>query len=71
MKTAKVRIAVSVDNTGNWSSGGYKDAPDNISLELSQEDLLGDSVQVFWIEVNLPVPEVNIVDSNNIKVEGG
>ena len=55
-KTVKVKIAVSVDHTGNWSSCGWDGA--------SEEEMHGYTIEAlepgerrYWLEAELEPPE--------------
>ncbi len=58
-RTVKVRIAVVVDETGDWSAVGYptmRDDRDGIA-----DCLNGLSLRWFWLEAELPLPETATV----------
>lgn len=61
-KTIKVRIALCVDNEGNYAASGYptragcEDAPFNYL-----NDNLSETVRRYWVEVEVPVPDAEIL----------
>lgn len=60
MKTVKVRIAVAVDSSGNWSASGWKGASDDYAVS-DVIDTVGECVSLFWVTAELPVPEMPTV----------
>lgn len=56
MKTARVRIAVVIDDTGKWSAYGYKDARDDEMADTLYDDIGVNSAQ-FFIEADVPIPK--------------
>lgn len=56
----KVRIAVAVDSSGEWTSSGWNgcDAEDAKALA---SDAVGDPYAIYWIEAELDAPEVATV----------
>ena len=56
MERVKVRIAVAVDEVGNWygCGGSALEVADSISLAKSGVPVVGPSL--FWLEAELPVP---------------
>lgn len=58
MATVKVRIAVAVDDTGNWNACGWKNAPNDAEkMDLCVESL-NDGEARYWLEAELALPEV-------------
>lgn len=63
-KTVRVRIAVAVDETGDWASAGWRRATSQ-KTEKHDDDMQGvalDGVQgnyvgFHWIEADIPIPE--------------
>lgn len=66
MKTVKVRIAVSVDPKGNWGSSGSS-GQDEAEAHSWTVDLLQDGEARYWIEAELPVPEIATVQATVIE----
>ena len=60
MKTVKIRIAVCVDEKGEWNSSGWKGGRDNDKMELASEGI-GDGEARYWIEAELEIPEPKII----------
>jgi hypothetical protein len=57
--TVRVKIGVAVDQLGNWSGFGYKKMePDGI---YEAADTLSTICRYFWLEADLPLPEVTTV----------
>ena len=52
----KIRIALSVDETGNWHSTGYADMKDADGWEFNFEGLLEGEAR-YWIECEVDKPE--------------
>lgn len=76
-KTVKVRIAVAVDEEGQWRCAGWMADPDDKNafddmMEIATEDLLPGE-ECYWLEAVLPLPNVKTIfatvtrdrDSNN------
>jgi len=55
-KTVKVKIAVSVDPTGDWFSAGWKGASEE-EMHSYTIDGLENGESRYWLEAELPVPE--------------
>lgn len=57
-KAIKVRIALCVDNEGNYAASGY---PTRAGYENTPFDYLNDNltetVRRYWVEVEVPVPD--------------
>jgi len=64
MERVKVRIAVAVDEVGNWygCGGSALEVADSISLAKSGVPVVGPSL--FWLEAELPVPCGKTVAAN-------
>ena len=56
-KTVKVRVAVTVDASGDWCASGWKGGDDDEVMD-SAAGSIGDNEACFWLEAELPVPEV-------------
>lgn len=65
MQTVKVRIAVVVDPTGDWSSAGWPGS-DADKMNLAA-DPLNEGEARYWLEAELPVPTVNTVQAEVTK----
>jgi hypothetical protein len=66
VKTVKVRIAVAVDEDGDWNAAGnslISDCPDRDAVEGATGGLFG-TVKVYWIDLELPVPEAATVQAS-------
>lgn len=65
-KKIKCRIALAVDPTGEWNCCGWggnsRDIPDSQKMELAC-DTLNSGESRYWIEVEVGVPEANLVDA--------
>lgn len=67
MKTVKVRIAVAVDAAGDWSACGWqvhtpgaREKQEADMLSMAAEPLASGEAR-YWIEAEVPVPEVQTV----------
>lgn len=57
-KTVRVRIAVAVDETGNWNACGASDIhPKDAAAFSSDPGHLSENSVVHWVWADLPVPE--------------
>ncbi len=65
MTSVKVRIAVAVDDRGDWYAVGWKDAlSDDMEGDALGQLMDGSTYkQLYWITAELPIPEP-------VKVEG-
>lgn len=54
-KTVRVRVAVAVDDTGDWAASGAKGMDDADAIESAQ-DCLNLTAQLSWITTDLPIP---------------
>lgn len=61
--TVKVRIAVAVDKNGEWSSYGGSTMTDADCREYMFLDTLEDGEQWFWLEADLPIPEIQTIQA--------
>lgn len=61
-KTVRVRIAVAVDPTGRWNSCGWDTGSDPEKMEFAAENM-GEGESLFWLEADLPVPEVPVIEA--------
>ena len=59
-RTIKVRIAVAVDPTGGWASGGFSNAAPNTAMDIAIE-CLQPGERRYWLEAELEVPEVQTI----------
>jgi hypothetical protein len=62
-KTVKVRIAVSVDCNGDWSSAGWSstDSTDSENFHSYTIDSLEPGENRYWLEAELEVPETKTI----------
>lgn len=60
MKTVKVRIAVAVTKDGDWNATGWKDARDDVAMELAVETVASGEAR-YWLEAELEIPEDVVV----------
>ena len=69
MERVKVRIAVAVDEVGNWygCGGSALEVADSISLAKSGVPIVGPSL--FWLEAELPVPCIKTVAANVVEAK--
>lgn len=56
MRTVKVRVAVSVDRTGDWNSFGGCKMLDKDAVEFSRE-VLQCGERTYWLTAEIEVPE--------------
>jgi hypothetical protein len=66
MKTIKVRIAVAVDENGNWNSSGWKSPksdpmPDSEILSYAVEHIEGLQEALYIVTAELAIPEASEV----------
>lgn len=71
-ETVRVRIAVAVDQSGNWSAYGANDEPERAmkmtaSDSRSVHDVVADfgneTVEAFhWVEANIPLPIAAVIE---------
>jgi hypothetical protein len=63
MKTVKVRIAVAVDPSGDWSASGWLKRDGKVA-EGEAMDIAIDGVNEgearYWVEAELPIPEPQV-----------
>lgn len=65
-KIVKVRIAVIVDEDGNWSAAGWKGARDSEAIDMAQDGDVSGLMQAYLITLDVPLPrpiEVSAVAS--------
>lgn len=67
-KTVRVRIAVVVDPSGYWNSCGWGTGGDSEKMALAVETM-EEGESRFWLEADLPVPEVPVIDAEVVKDE--
>lgn len=56
-KQVKVRIAVCVDPTGDWSSAGWKTTQEDELMGVAEEGVNNDGYTLYWVEATLDIPE--------------
>ena len=66
MKKVRVKIAVAVDHTGNWSAVGWKGLEDNEAFSYAIESLEPGEAR-NWIEAELSIPEIKTITEVTIK----
>lgn len=59
-RIVRVRIAVAVDPSGDWSSAGWKSA-DPAELHGYAVDTLDNGERRYWLEADLEVPEISAI----------
>ena len=58
METEKVRIAIMIDNHGEWVSNGWSGASDDELTTEVESNVYGSGTMVLhFIEVEVPIPE--------------
>ena len=58
MKVIKVRIAVVVDDAGDWNSVGWSgSASSSEQMSLAGEPMERQALAEYWVTAELPVPE--------------
>ncbi len=58
MTSVKVRIAVAVDNDGDWYAVGWLDAEEGGSAKgYAEDELAKKAAHYFWVTAELPIPE--------------
>lgn len=64
-RTITARIAVCVDPKGNWSAAGWGDAEQTHHKEAmsSALDGVGEGEARYWVEVELQLPTVPVVNA--------
>lgn len=62
-KCVRVRIAVAVDETGDWASAGWKSKSehpkrhdDNLA-DSALDGVVGRNACIHWVEADIPLPE--------------
>ncbi len=55
MKPVKIRVAVAVDQSGDWNACGGKNLRDQSAMNYAVETL-GDGEVRYWLTAELPVP---------------
>jgi hypothetical protein len=71
MLKQKIKIAVAIDNKGNWHSAGWsrKNLDDeSFILGIVQEDLEGERIELYWIETEISIPEIKVLDVEDVKI---
>lgn len=56
-KQVKVRIAVCVDSTGDWCSGGWRTTNEDDLIDTVREGVDNYGHRLYWVEANLDIPE--------------
>jgi hypothetical protein len=54
--TIKIRIAVAVDERGNWNSCGWKAGSDKDKMDNALEVLPVGAINCFWVEAEIALP---------------
>lgn len=61
----RIRIAVAVDDDGNWEAYGSSQCEENDTIgDLLEEQLLnleGDAMQQYWLIVDIPLPSTEVL----------
>lgn len=72
---ARIRIAVAVNNLGEWSAAGWKLGSEPFDPTMARETAWvgleehpGDCAHLVWITAEIPVPKVNEVDALAVEV---
>lgn len=67
-KTVRVRIAVAVDEGGDWASAGWRrqggtteQKYDDETQGCALEGVMGTHVAFHWIEADVPLPETKLI----------
>jgi len=55
LKTVRARVAIAVDDTGEWAVAGYPNTSDEAALNEAT-DMLDSGANTFMLEIELPVP---------------
>ena len=73
-KRQRIRIAVAIDDEGNWVAAGSSDAEESkstiddlIGIDLS--DLNGDAQQQYWLVVDVPLPPTEVLAGQTVDEE--
>lgn len=63
--TVKVRIAVAVDENGDWAAFGTSADSDSNMMCTAREDAPGSREweSLFWLEAELPIPEIQTIQA--------
>jgi hypothetical protein len=67
-KTVRVRIAVVVDNNGDYGAFGASRQTDNDLLSFANEIIFGEQTGLWdaqvqhWCEVDIPIPEPQTIE---------
>lgn len=64
----QLRIAVAVDDAGNWLARGGSHLSDYTLNDLLEEDLCelqGDARQQYWLLVDVPLPPTEVLVTDN------
>lgn len=67
MKKKTIRIPCAVDHTGNWSACAWEGGDDALMWEATEGAELHGTIQRFYIEVEIPVPEDGVVPKGVVK----
>lgn len=67
-KTVKVRIAVAVDPSGDWNASGWRGCDDQTAMGNTL-DTLNEGEARYWLEAELPIPQVTTVAAEVKSVE--
>lgn len=60
-KTVRVRIAVAVNDLGQWRAEGFDEYDDKHAIKAATSTIEGER-RVFWVEADLPIPETQVVE---------
>jgi hypothetical protein len=73
MKSKTIRIAVAVNDRGEWSAAGYQ-TPHAVSEDQLKDiaweglDDYGDKSHLVWITASIPIPEVEEVEALAVEI---
>lgn len=56
----KVRIAVAVDSSGNWSGAGWNDATDK-EMQDGAKEFVEEGERMYWLVAELDTPEIQTI----------
>ena len=70
MSTTTIRIAVAVDTEGGWFAEGHNDEGNESKVRGATDAMGHDAVAVYWVEVELPLPQIRVVPGAVIGGQG-